>query len=131
MKALDTNILVRLLVADDQVQARRVRDAFEDLERTGERFMITSLVLLELIWVLSAVYDFSREEVTRALELLSQMPVLEFQNYDHVLDLTRLGSGTKADLSDILIGLAGRSCGCEATLTFDKRLTATGLYERL
>ena len=131
MKALDTNILVRLLVADDQAQARRVRDAFEELERTGERFMITSPVLLELIWVLSAVYDFSREEVTRAIELLSEMPVLEFQNYDHVLDLTRLGNSTKADLSDILIGLAGRSCGCEGTLTFGKRLTSTGLFERL
>jgi len=59
------------------------------------------------------------------------MPVLEFQNYDHVLDLTRLGKSTKADLPDILIGLAGRSCGCEGTLTFDKRLISTGLFERL
>ncbi len=93
--------------------------------------MVTSPVLLELIWVLSAVYDFTRTEVTRALELLSQMPVLEFQDYDQVLDLIRLGTTSKSDLSDILIGLASRSCGCDTTLTFDKRLTTTGLFERL
>ena len=131
MKAVDTNILVRFLVTDDKTQARRVRDAFEDVERAGERFMVTSPVLLELIWVLRAVYDFTREEVTHALELLSQMPVLEFQDYDQVLDLIRMARSSKADLSDVLIGLAGRSCGCETTLTFDKRLAATGLFERL
>ena len=131
MKAVDTNILVRFLVTDDKAQARRVRDAFEDVERAGERFMVTSPVLLELIWVLRAVYDFTREEVTHALELLSQMPVLEFQDYDQVLDLIRMARSSKADLSDVLIGLAGRSSGCETTLTFDKRLAATGLFERL
>ena len=131
MKALGTNVLVRFLVADDKAQARRVRDTLENVERAGERFMVTSPVVLEMIWVLSAVYDFSREEIIRALELLSQMPVLEFQDYDQVLDLIRLGTNSKADLSDLFIGLAARSSGCETTLTFDKRLTATGLFERL
>ena len=131
MKALDTNVLVRFLVADDKAQAGRVRDAFEKAERTGDRFMVTSPVVLEMIWVLSAVYDFSREEVTRALELLSQMPILEFQDYDRILDLIRLGKTSKADLSDALIGLVGQSSGCEITLTFDKRLVATGLFEQL
>ena len=93
--------------------------------------MVTSPVVLELIWVLSAVYDFSRDEVTRALELLSQMPILEFQDYDRILDLIRLGKTSKADLSDALIGSVGLSSGCEITLTFDKRLAATGLFEQL
>ena len=131
MKALDTNVLVRFLLADDKAQARRVRDIFEDAERTGDRFMVTSPVVLEMIWVLSAVYDFSREEVNRALELLSQMPILEFQDYDRILDLIRLGKTSKADLPDVFIGLVGRSSGCETTLTFDKRLAATGLFEQL
>ena len=131
MKALDTNVLVRFLVADDKAQAGRVRDAFEKAERTGDRFMVTSAVVLEMIWVLSAVYDFSREEVTRALELLSQMPILEFQDYDRILDLIRLGKTSKADLSDALIGLVGQSSGCEITLTFGKRLAATDLFEQL
>ena len=131
MKALDTNVLVRFLVADDKAQAGRVRDAFEQAERTGDRFMVTSPVVLEMIWVLSAGYDFSREEVTRALELLSQMPILEFQDYDRILDLIRLAKTSKANLPDVLIGLIGRASGCETTLTFDKRLAATDLFEQL
>ena len=84
-----------------------------------------------MLWVLSAVYDFTRVETVQALELLTQMPILEFENYELVQELIRLGRATKTDLPDLLIGLSGKSCGCEATLTFEKGLAATGLFERL
>jgi predicted nucleic-acid-binding protein len=37
----------------------------------------------------------------------------------------------KTGLADSLIGLAAQASGCEATLTFDKKLRETGLFERL
>jgi len=45
--------------------------------------------------------------------------------------LIRLGHTTRADLPDLLIGLVGKSRGCETTLTFEKGLTSTGLFEQL
>ena len=48
-----------------------------------------------------------------------------------MLELIRLGATTNADLSDLLIGLSGKAAGCESTLTFDKGLGPTGLFERL
>jgi predicted nucleic-acid-binding protein len=113
------------------VQARRVRELFEDGERTGRRFMVTVPVVLELLWVLSAVYELSRDDVLYALDLLSQMPILEFEDYEGAQRLIRLGNETKADLPDLLIGLAGRARECEATLTFERGLAKTGLFERV
>ena len=131
MKALDTNVLVRFLINDDKTQGLKARVLFEDAERTGERYRIGMPVLLETIWVLSAVYDLAREDVLHALELLTQMPILEFESYETVLELVRLGATTNADLPDLLIGLSGKAAGCESTLTFDKGLGPTGLFERL
>ena len=129
MKALDTNVLVRFLVADDATQAGKVRRLFEKAERTRDCFLVTTVVTLELIWVLTAVYDFSRVEVLQAIDLLTQMPILEFEGHDRVRQLIQLGRSSSADLPDLVIGLAARAHGCKSTLTFDRKLTRTGLFE--
>jgi predicted nucleic-acid-binding protein len=131
VKALDTNVIVRFLINDDKTQGRKTRVLFETAERTGERYLICTPVLLETIWVLSAVYELTRDDVLHAIELLTQIPILEFESYETAIDLVRLGANTKADLPDLLIGLAGRAAGGESTLTFDKGLGPTGLFERL
>ena len=131
MKALDTNVIVRFLINDDRTQGRKARVLFENAERGGERYLIATPVLLETIWVLSAVYDLSRADVLHALELLIQIPIFEFERYETVLEMIRLGATTRAGLPDLLIGLSGKAAGCESTLTFDKRLGPTGLFERL
>ena len=131
MIALDTNVVVRFLVNDDEVQGRKTRALFDSAEKTGESLFITAPVLLELIWVLSAVYDFTRNEVIQALELLTQMPILRLENFSTVQQLIRLGRLTQADLPDLLIGLSGQLHSCESTLTFEKGLSKTGLFAQL
>jgi predicted nucleic-acid-binding protein len=131
VKALDTNVLVRFLINDDPEQGARVRTLFEDAEAEGVRFLISRAVLLELIWVLSAVYEFTRGEVLEAVELLTRLSVLEFDDLDGALTLVRLGRSTRADLADLVIGLAAHAKGCETTLTFEKGLEATRLFQRL
>ncbi|MCP3963530.1 MAG: type II toxin-antitoxin system VapC family toxin [bacterium] len=131
MKALDTNVLVRFLVNDDDAQGRRVKRLFEQAEESRNRFLITNAVVLEILWVLSAVYDFTRQEVLQALELLTELPILAFESHDGILELIRLGRDMKADLPDLLIGLSGRTAGCGTTLTFDQGLGDTGLFEQL
>ena len=131
MKALDTNVVVRLLVNDDKIQARRAKTVLEKAEEESERYFLSLLVILEIIWVLSAVYQLSRGEVLDALELLTQMPVLEIESRGTVLDLVRVGRSGNIDLPDLLIGLGAKSQGCETTLTFEKGLESSALFERI
>ena len=131
MKALDTNVIVRLLINDDKVQGRRAKAVLEKAEEESERYFLSLLVILETIWVLSAVYKLNRSEVLDALELLTQMPVLELENDGTVQELLRMGRSGNADLPDLLIGLSAKARGCETTLTFEKGLEKTALFERL
>jgi predicted nucleic-acid-binding protein len=131
LKALDTNVIVRLLINDDKVQGRRAKAVLEKAEEESERYFLSLLVILETIWVLSAVYKLNRSEVLDALELLTQMPVLEIENDGTVQELLRMGRSGNADLPDLLIGLSAKARGCETTLTFEKGLETTTLFERI
>lgn len=131
MKALDTNVIVRFLVNDDKVQARRARALLQKAEDTGDALFVTTPVVLEIIWVLSAAYDFTHTEILRALEWLAGMPILEFEDYDGLQQLIGLRRETRAGLPDLLIGLTGRRYACEATVTFEKHLAHTGLFEQM
>jgi len=131
MNALDTNLLVRFLVNDDLKQAEKVKELFEEAEHSGEVFMVTSVVVQELIWVLSAVYECARSDVLRALEQLSMLPILHFENLVLIQRLISVGRDTTTDLPDLLIGLVAKSLGCEVTITFDRKAAQSNLFKLL
>ena len=62
MIAVDTNVLVRFLVKDDEKQAQRARRLVEE-----EHIFVPKTVLLETEWVLRYTYEFGREAVAEAL----------------------------------------------------------------
>ena len=68
MIGLDTNLLVRYLTKDDAAQFAKARTLIKAAVSSGERFVINTAVLCELVWVLRTAYEYSREEIARALE---------------------------------------------------------------
>lgn len=128
MKALDTNLLVRFLIADDLEQAEKVKEIFEAAENSETVFIISTVVVLELIWVLSAVYECTRSNILDALEQLCMVPILRFENPDLIYRLVNHGRMDNIDLPDLLIGLAGQTLGCDSTLTFDQKASRSELF---
>ena len=131
MRALDTNILVRFLVKDDELQAKKVLHRFKRAEKSKETLFIPLVVVLELIWVLESVYNCSREEIINAIENLAMLPIIQFENPNIIQDLVLFGKKSKQDLSDILIGYSAKFNGCENTLTLDKSASKSALFEFL
>lgn len=131
MKALDTNILVRFLVNDDKTQAGRVLNIFRQAERKKERFFVSALVLLELIWVLGAVYDKSRDDIIFALEGLLSMPLLEIERSEALFKTLLEAKKTNLDLADLLIGYCSETSGCATVLTFDKKAAKHRLFQKV
>ena len=129
MIAVDTNIIIRFLVKDDDTQASKVFDRFKKAEANKETFFVTSVVVLEVIWVLESVYEYSREEILSAMESLTRLTILRFENIDLIHDFLSLSEKSNQDLSDVLIGLCARYNGCDYTLTFDKKASKSSLFE--
>ena len=64
MIALDTNVLVRMLIEDDRSQARIIEETIAWAEKNSVPVLVLSEVLIETVWVLESVYQCSREEIS-------------------------------------------------------------------
>ncbi len=119
MAGLDTNVLVRWLVADDDVQVARVQALLESGRSTGRSFFVPTTVLLELEWVLRSRYRLDKPAILSALNALLETQEFDIQAeaaLERALHLYRQG---RADFADCLhAGLCG-AAGQAPLLTFD------------
>jgi len=76
MKALDTNIVVRFLIRDDEQQSILVHQLFKQAEQHRELMLVSNLVLLKTIWVLESVYRVERNVILDTIGELLMLPVL-------------------------------------------------------
>ena len=131
MKALDTNILVRLLTGDDTAALTRVEALLRTAQEQDETFRVTDLVLLELLWVLRSSYRLDRSKILDAIDALLNAATLSFQSAASVNQFLAIGRATSLDLADILIGLNAKQQGCETTHTLDKKAAQSELFEEI
>ena len=120
MIGIDTNILVRAIVADDAGQTQAARAALNTLT-AAQPGHITHVVLAELWWVLTHAYNYSPAHALVAVETLRRTEHIVIQDVadvDAALDLVRQHG---ADFADALIMAVNRRAGCEGVLTFDRR----------
>ncbi len=129
MKGIDTNILVRFLVGDDEQQAQKVYTIFKDAERNKEKLFVPLLVVLELMWVLESVYAIERKSIIEALRELLLMPILKFEHQSGLQQCLQASQGASFDLSDVLIAHAAQELGCETVITFDRKAAMYSLFE--
>lgn len=100
MSGLDTNVLVRWLVADDLAQTDLVSKLFETARDTHDALFIADSVMLELEWVLRSRYQFDKTAVIEAFTALLETQELEFQGepaLERALYLYRQGAAEFAD----------------------------------
>ena len=122
MIALDTNVLVRALVADDAEQTPLAIALIGRGTAAGETFFISDIVICEMIWVLNTRYDFARARIGLLLRDLFRASHLEFGAREELLRaLDAFGRG-KGDFSDYLIREQATTAGAESVATFDKLL---------
>lgn len=131
MNALDTNVLIRFLVQDDELQSKKVYDLFIHSEKKKESLYISTLVVLEIIWVLESAYRVKRNDIIHAINELMLMPVLDFERQILVREFLISAEKSNFDLSDLLIAHSASVSGCETTLTFDKKAAKIKLFKLL
>lgn len=128
MKGLDTNVLLRLLVADDAEQVARAR-AWLGAHSPDERFLINRIVLCELVWTLRRGYRFDRDQIAHAIDRILKSYALVVEDYDSVGFALYLYQTSSADFSDCLLGVTNGFLGCTRTATFDQRAAELDEFE--
>ena len=117
MRAVDTNVLVRLITRDDSRQVV----AAESFIAKGA--WVSVLALAETIWVLATVYELSPKDLAKAIEMLLNHRNLVLQDAESVagaLDLFR--SKPALSFSDCLMLQLARKAGHLPLGTLDRNL---------
>lgn len=125
MIALDTNVLLRLLVNDDPKQARQAQTVVDRALDLGEGILLPDVVLCEVEWVLSSAFGLSRAAIAQTLSRLVQGPEFTFANRAVVGEALENYQRGKAEFSDYLIGAAATAAGAATTFTFDRDLRSS------
>ena len=117
MRAVDTNVLVRLVTRDDRKQVAAA-EAF-----VNKGAWVSTLVLMEATWVLTAVYDLTHAEIATAIDLLLHHRDLTLQEPDTVAAaLEQYRNRPALGFSDCLILETARKGGHLPLGTFDRNL---------
>ena len=120
MIALDTNILVRYLVRDDEKQSEAARALLESLTIDQPAFVCRE-VIVELVWVLEHSYQCSRDRIATVLEQLATTESLVVETGNDVIrTASRYRSGI-AGFSDLMILSAAERSQAHLLYTFDQK----------
>ena len=112
---VDTNVLVRAVVRDDERQARTAAKLLKE----AELIAVSLPCLCEFVWVLRRVYNFAQQDISAALEALLNASNVAVNRPAADAGLAVLKEG--GDFADGLIAYEGKWLGGETFVSFDKK----------
>jgi predicted nucleic-acid-binding protein len=119
MLGIDTNVLVRFLVQDDEVQFAKARKLIKREVAAGRRVFVNQLVLMETEWVLRSRYAIPKNQIIAAISSLLEAIDIQFEDEPVIEEALFIWKEAAANFADCLIGAKNRRLGCQATATFD------------
>lgn len=126
---VDTNILIRAFVDDDPRQGLLAQEAL----RQADGVVLITIVLCELVWVLTQTYGFRRPDIAAAIRRLTTTANVEMDRPAVEAGLAMMDAG--GDFADGVIAYEGRALGGEVFASFDRKavklLEGQGLATRL
>lgn len=121
MLGVDTNVLVRYLVRDDEAQFEKARKLIKREAAAGRGIFVSHLVVLETEWVLRSRYGLSKDQIVATISSLLDASDVRFEDEPAVEEALFIWKEATADFADCLIGAKNRRLGCRATATFDTK----------
>lgn len=120
MIAVDTNVLLRLLIGDDPAQAAKARRLFDRAGTEQRSIWVADTVLVEVVWTLARAYSRDRADIVKALRTLASHATVVLESAVAVRDATEMFERGRADFADCLLCCKAQSAGCEEVATFDR-----------
>jgi predicted nucleic-acid-binding protein len=131
MIGIDTNVLVRLIVADEPRQATVARNFIRERCTSGDPGFVSNIVLAEIAWILATGYGYSRLQIADAIERIIETVQLQVESSTDVAAALVEYRAGPADFADCLIGQTNRTADCSHTVTFDRKAAKLDAFELL
>ena len=119
--SVDTNVLVRLVVQDDEAQSRAVDRLLAKYARNGDLLFVPITVVLELEWVLRSMLGQSKAQFIEVLSALLAMLEFSFESEDALEQALADYEDGDADFAEYLHLALSRGNKALPFWTFDRK----------
>ena len=118
---IDTNLLVRYLINDDQKKAAAVDNLLDKAIKGELRIVVPSVVIAELVWVLESFYQLEADAILELVEAIVNTSGLDVTDKSTVISALRLYKNRNIDFIDAWIIEFAKERGIKTIYTFDKK----------
>lgn len=121
MIGLDTNVLIRYIVQDDEQQAQLATDLIENQCTVENPAFINEITLCEVVWVLKRAYRYDKIIILTILKQLLNINDVYISLHPEAWAAYYDYEKGNADFSDYFIAQINKKFGCLFTYSFDKK----------
>ena len=121
MFGLDTNVLVRYLLRDDEEQAEQARVAIDQALLSGKPVAVSLLTFLETEWVLRSCASLDKRTIIATFRMLLEAQDLRIEQEETLEEALFFYENHAADFADCLMAAHYTRLGCSSMLTFDRK----------
>lgn len=119
MIGLDTNVIARIVLADDAVQTRQALALLARAQAAGETVVLSLATVLELEWVLRGVAKLAKSQVSLVFKQLLETEDLQIPDEQILEQAIYIYESNKSDFAECLFWAQYQRMGCRVMLTFD------------
>jgi predicted nucleic-acid-binding protein len=127
MIGIDTNILVRYLVQDDESQSLLATKLIEESISVNQPGYITLITLVEVVWVLKSCYAVNKSDLCKLIRMVLETKQLLIEQAESCYRALKVFEHGNGDFSDTIIFTLSKDAGCSETMTFDKKAKSVGM----
>lgn len=120
MRGVDTNVVLRLFVPDDDEQHRMAKAFFDKCDADSPA-SVSVVVMVELAWLLRSRYGYRQDQVLDVLDALTNSINVHVQDQELVEDAIANARKNNTGIADELIAGLCQRAGCSTVVTFDRR----------
>jgi predicted nucleic-acid-binding protein len=131
MIGIDTNVIIRLLVRDDDAQVRAAERFIATHCSPENPGFVSVVVIVETAWALRRFYLYDRSQIANALVSLLNVAELEIESAEAVRSAVTDFETSAAGFVDCLVARTNVSTGCKYTVTFDRKAAKLAGFELL
>lgn len=104
---VDTNVLIRLIVKDDEIKFNTIVNLVEKVENNELTLIIPTVVIAECCWVLKSYYKLDKQEISEYLVDIIESENVEAEE-DISIDALRLYANKNVDFADALLSVKAK-----------------------
>jgi predicted nucleic-acid-binding protein len=128
---LDTNVFIRYLVQDDELQAQLATDLIENQCNKDNPALINEIILCEIVWVLKRAYRYDKSVILTIIKQLLSTDEIYISSHSEAWAAYHDYDNGTADFSDYFIARINQKLGCPCTFSFDKKACQSNNFKLL